>query len=129
MHKNRAPKQSASGMFDFSQFTVSFPEVKKDEKILKKVPRVYGIDGRDVEGNSLTAPLPKDMSLKNFSGEGTRILEENGVEYIVANLDGFLAVDQKNKTVSVSATIVQKEGIAHKTTGNLHNVIAIMEIK
>jgi uncharacterized protein (DUF342 family) len=29
IRKNMAPKEYASGMFDFGQFTVSFPEVKK----------------------------------------------------------------------------------------------------
>lgn len=67
MYKNRAPKEFASGMFDFSQFTVSFPEVKKGEKILKKVPRIFGIDGRDVEGNVLSSPVPKDVQINSFS--------------------------------------------------------------
>jgi hypothetical protein len=46
----------------------------------------------------------------------------------VADIEGFLSIDQKTRLVTVSPTIIQKAAIAHHTTGNLHNLLATMEV-
>lgn len=129
MRRNLAPKELKNGTFDFAQFSVSFPEVRKGERILKKVPRAFGTPGFDIEGTRIDPAVPKDLNVGVFAGVGTSAVKVGEDEYIVADMDGFLAIDQKNKQVSVSAVIRQTEGVAHNTTGNLHDLVAVMEIE
>jgi uncharacterized protein (DUF342 family) len=60
---------------------------------VKKTPRTPGVDGRDVTGEALPAPLPKDFDLQRMAGAGTQLSREKDGEYLLASVCGFLTID------------------------------------
>jgi uncharacterized protein (DUF342 family) len=119
LHRDNSPKILASGKADLRVFKNRFPQMAKGTRLLKKIPRVLGKQGRKVTGEAIEPKLPKDLDLHALSSVGTRVEQLADGEYIVATLDGFLTLDTRSNTVSVTEKIENKGGISVKTTGDL----------
>lgn len=119
LHRDNAPKVLASGKADLRVFKNRFPQMAKGARLLKKIPRVLGKQGRKVTGDAIEPKLPKDLDLGALSSVGTRVEQLADGEYIVATLDGFLTLDTKSNKVSVTEKIENKGGISVRTTGDL----------
>ena len=119
LHRDNSPKILANGKADLSQFKNRFPQMAKGARLLKKLPRVLGRQGRTVGGDLIEPALPKDLDLYALTSVGTKVEVCEDGEYIVATLDGFLTLDPKSNQVSVTEKIENKGGISVKTTGDL----------
>lgn len=119
LHRDNSPKILASGMADLGQFKNRFPQMAKGTSLLKKIPRVLGKQGRTVAGVPIEPKLPKDLDLFKLTSDGTKVEVKDGVEHIVATMNGFLTLDPKSNKISVSEIIENKGGISVKTTGDL----------
>ncbi len=119
LHRNNAPRRLSSGRLDLRSFETCYPQVTADLPLVQKIPAQPGIDGRDILGQLLPAPPPKDFDLAAIAGSGTRISIEKDGEYLLACGAGFLMIDTKTQQFSVSEKIVSHEGVSVRTTGDL----------
>lgn len=119
LRRNNAPRQLPDGRVDLRQFENRYPQVAAGDGLLRKIPRVLGVDGRAVSGEPLLAPLPKDFDLLTLCGRGTRIVQHKGSEQLVAAVGGFLNIDTLTNQFSITDKIVNREGVSIRTTGDL----------
>ncbi len=119
MHRNDAPRLMANGRFDLNSFSNRFPQIKKDERLLKKVPPAPGMPGVDLGGALLPPAAPADLDLAALAGPGTAIEQQREGEFLVSALEGFLSVDGRSGRISIGAKIVSRDGVSSRTTGNL----------
>lgn len=119
LHRNNAPRRLADGRVNLLQFETRYPQVAAGIRLVKKIPRTLGVDGRDVTGQPLAAPLPTDFDLARMVGPGTRINREKDGEYLVTSVHGFLNIDKGSGQFAVADKIVSREGVSTRTTGDL----------
>ncbi len=119
LHRDNSPKISRGGNADLGQFKNRFPQVVKDEALLRKTPRVLGEPGRKVSGEIVEPKPPADFDLAALAGPGTRIEQRRDGEYIVAAFAGFVNLDTSSNQISITEKIVGREGVSVRTTGNL----------
>lgn len=119
LRRDNAPRQLPDGRIDLRQFQNRYPQVAAGEGLVRKIPRVLGVDGRAITGEPLLAPLPKDIDLLTLSGPGTRIAKDKGGEQLVAAVGGFLNIDTLTHQFSITDKIVNREGVSIRTTGDL----------
>ena len=119
LHRNNAPRRLLGDRVDLRQFETRYPQVAAGIRLVKKTPRTLGVDGRDVSGAELPAPLPKDFELARLAGPGTRVSHEKDGEYLLASVSGFLNIDRRTNQFSVADKIVSHEGVSARTTGDL----------
>jgi len=119
LHRDDAPKRLPDGRVDLRQFANRFPQITKDERLLKKMPRVLGKPGRKVSGQIVEPPIPLDIDLGTLAGPGTRLEQGAEGEFIVAAQDGFILLDTASNVISVTEKIESREDVSIKTTGDL----------
>lgn len=119
LHRDNAPKILSDGRADLSSFKNRFPQITGGERLLQKIPRIFGKPGRNVLGAVLEPEIPKDFELAALAGPGTSVVKGADGELIVAALDGFLTIDSKSNQVSVTDKIISHEGVSMKTTGDV----------
>ncbi len=119
LRRNNAPRRLVGDRVDLRQFETRYPQVAAGIRLVRKVHRTSGSDGRDLAGEVLPAPLPRDFDLQCLAGPGTRISREADGEYLVASVCGFLAIDRRSNQFSVADKIVSHEGVSVRTTGDL----------
>ncbi|HRF06403.1 flagellar assembly protein A [Accumulibacter sp.] len=119
LHRNNAPRRLLGDRVDLRQFETRYPQVAAGLRLVKKTPRTPGIDGRDVTGEPLPAPLPKDFDLARMAGAGTVLSREEDGEFLLAAVCGFLTIDTRSQQFSVTDKIVSHEGVSARTTGDL----------
>lgn len=119
LRQDRSPLILSSGRAVLSAAKNYFPQVNKNELLLRKIPRALGAPGYRVTGATIEPRLPKDIDLQKLSGLGTRIDHGAQGDLLVADMDGFLSFDDATKKVSVTATIENKSGISAKSTGDI----------
>lgn len=119
LHRNDAPRRLLGDRVDLRQFETRYPQVAAGIRLLRKVPRVLGVDGRDLAGEVLAAPLPQDIDLESLAGPGTKVSREADGEYLLASVCGFLSIDRRSNQFSVADKIVSHEGVSVRTTGDL----------
>lgn len=119
LHRDNAPMILPDGRMDLHHFKNRFPQITADVRLLKKIPRALGKDGRNVTGALLEPPLPKDFDLAAQAGPGTRIERSAEGEFIVSAIDGFINIDKQNQLISVTEKIVSREGVSMRTTGDV----------
>ncbi|TXH26682.1 MAG: DUF342 domain-containing protein [Elusimicrobia bacterium] len=119
LHRNNAPRRLLSGRVDLRQFETRYPQVTAGVRLVKKAPRAPGIDGRDISGEVLPAPTPKDIDLDGIAGPGTRVSHDKDGEFLVAATSGFLQIDIRSHQFSIGDKIISHEGVSSRTTGDL----------
>ena len=119
LRRNNAPRRLLGGKVDLRQFETRYPQVIAGIRLVKKIARTLGVDGRDVTGKLLPAPLAKDFDLASLAGPGTRVSRESDGEYLLASVSGFLNIDTRSNQFSVADKIVSHEGVSARTTGDL----------
>ncbi|MDX8378919.1 MAG: flagellar assembly protein A [Gallionella sp.] len=120
LHRDNSPKLLFNGKVDLHRFQNRFPQIAMDVRLLKKKSRVLGKQGYKVTGEIIEPAIPKDeIDLYALAGPGTRVETQDACEYIVANQDGFLSLNEKSNNISVTEKIENKSGISLKTTGDL----------
>lgn len=119
LHRDNTPKLLPDGRVDLHQFQNRFPQVSKNTKLVKKIPRVLGKSGWDISGHELLPEIPRDLDFVTLAGLGTRVEHTAEGEFIVAEIGGFLQIDKESSTFSITEKIVNLEGVSLQTTGNL----------
>lgn len=119
LRQNNAPLILADGRADLRRAKNRFPQIAKNSPLLRKIPRVLGEPGYKVTGAIIEARLPTDLDLSKLGGEGTRIMHDANGELLVADLDGFIILDEKSSGIWISAKIENKGGISAKSTGDI----------
>lgn len=119
LHRSDAPKILADGRVDLRQFQNRFPQVAKETKLIRKVPRVPGKPGWNIAGQELVSEIPRDVDIELLAGPGTRIERTADGEFILANMSGFLQYDAASNSLSIVDKIINLEGVSTRTTGNL----------
>lgn len=119
LHRDDTPRLLPDGRIDLHHFQNRFPQVAKNTRLLRKVPRILGRSGWDIAGNELPSDLPRDVDIALVSGPGTRIERTGEGEFVVADMSGFLNIDAASGTISISEKIIHREGVGLHTTGNL----------
>lgn len=119
LHRSDAPRQLANGKLDLMAFQNRFPQIKKGERLLKKVPRKDGDTGYELSGTPVHPPIPKDIDLGAMAGNGTQVEVTAEGEFLVSIQSGFLNVDSRTSQLSVDDKIVSRDGVSARTTGNL----------
>jgi uncharacterized protein (DUF342 family) len=119
LHRSNAPKLLPDGRVDLRQFQNRFPQMEKNTKLIRKVPRVAGKSGWTLTGKEITPKIPNDFDIATLSGPGTRIERNNLGEFIVADMEGFLQIDAQSHQFSIANKIINHEGVSLRTTGNL----------
>ncbi|MCX8017027.1 MAG: FapA family protein [Rhodocyclaceae bacterium] len=119
LHRSDAPRIRPDGRMDLSQFKNRFPQVRAGVRLLQKIPRQLGRPGRNVAGEELEAPLPKDFDLALLAGPGTRIEQGREGEFVIAARDGFIDIDAQSNQISIHDKIINRDGVSMKTTGDV----------
>lgn len=119
LRRDDTPRVLADGRADLSQFATHFPQVRKGLHLLRKVPPVAGVPGRDLSGEVLAAEPPADFDLHALAGEGTAVERIGEAEVLLAAMDGFLSIDAASNQMSISEKIINRQGVNIRTTGNL----------
>lgn len=119
LRRDDTPKMLADGRIDLHQFQNRFPQVAKDTRLIRKIPRVPGKSGCDIQGHELTPEIPLDIDITQKAGPGTRIERTADGEFVVADKSGFLQIDPASGAVSITEKIINREGVSLHTTGNL----------
>ena len=119
LRQDNAPLILPNGKADLRRAKNRFPQVSKNEPMLRKVPRTLGKPGYRVTGTIIEPRIPEDLDLSRLAGEGTRIEHSPEGELLVANIDGFLVIDAITSVICVTTKIENKGGISAKSTGDL----------
>jgi hypothetical protein len=119
IHRDDAPTTLPDGRVNLRQFKNRFPQIGKGVRLIKKIPRVPGINGYEISGNLIEPPAPKDFDLASLSGPGTAVEIDKDGEFIVSRQDGFLNLDPLTNQIWITEKIVNREGVSVKTTGDL----------
>lgn len=119
LRQDRSPLILSSGKAILSTAKNFFPQVTRNEPLLRKLPRALGDPGYRVTGAVIEPRLPKDLDLQRLSGHGTRVEHSAQGDLLVADMDGFLNFDEESNRVSVTTTIENRGGISAKSTGDI----------
>jgi hypothetical protein len=119
IHRSDAPRQLSNGKLDLMCFQNRFPQVKKEARLLQKLPTRVGQPGFELSGMRIEPAAPADLDFSAYAGEGTRVEKNAAGEFLVAARTGFLDVDPKTRSIAVGDKIVSRHGVSARTTGNL----------
>ena len=119
LRQDNAPLILANGKADLRRARNRFPQVAKNAPLLRKIPRVLGKPGYRVTGTVIEPRIPLDIDLNELAGEGTRIDQSPKGELLVANIDGFVVLDEHTNEIFVTTKIENKSGISAKSTGDI----------
>jgi hypothetical protein len=118
LRQDNAPLILPNGKADLRRAKNRFPQVLKDEIMLRKVPRSLGKPGYRVTGTVIEPRIPDDLNLGNLASEGTHIEQTPKGEVLVASIDGFLVIDHTG-AICITTKIENKSGISAKSTGDI----------
>jgi len=119
LRQDNAPLILANGKADLRRARNRFPQVVKNAPLLRKIPRELGKPGYCVTGSVIEPRIPLDIDLSKLAGEGTRIDQTPKGEMLVADLDGFVVLDEQTSEIFVTTKIENKSGISAKSTGDI----------
>ncbi|MFZ2852665.1 MAG: flagellar assembly protein A [Rhodocyclaceae bacterium] len=119
LQRDNAPRKLFGGKVDLCQFENRYPQVLADIRLLRKIPRVLGVNGRDIAGDLLLAPVPEDFDLGSLCSAGTRVEFQKDGEFLLSAVGGFLNVDKASGQLSITDKIINREGVSARTTGDL----------
>lgn len=119
LHQDNAPLILPNGKADLRRARNRFPQVAKGTPMLRKVPRVLGKPGYRVTGAIIEPRVPEDIDLKRLAGPGTRVEQTPKGELLVADMDGFVDLDEETSAICIVTKIEDKGGISLKATGDI----------
>lgn len=119
LHRDDAPSTLPDGRINLACFRNRFPQIRAGARLLRKTPLVLGALGRELDGRQVAPPLPKDLDFGTLSGPGTRIERGEDGECLIADIDGFLDIDQTSGKISVTEKVVNRAGVSLRTTGDI----------
>lgn len=119
LHRDKTPKIGATGRADLRQFKNTFPQIQAGVRLIRKIPKVMGVKGRDIAGRTLLPPEPKDIDLNRLAGDGVACEKIGKDEYLTSAIAGFLNIDAKSQQLSMTERLISREDISVKTTGSL----------
>jgi hypothetical protein len=119
LHRDDTPRLLANGRMDLRHYRNRFPQVRAGTRLFKKIPRVAGVSGWNVQGEELLPAAIHDFDIQTLAGIGTRVVKDVAGECVVASQDGFLDIDAQSGQISVLDKIVSREGVSMRTTGDL----------
>ncbi|MBI1890768.1 MAG: DUF342 domain-containing protein [Burkholderiales bacterium] len=119
LHRDNTPKLLADGRVDLRQFQNRFPQVEKNSRLIKKIPREPGKSGWEISGNEIIPESPRDIDMALLAGAGIKVDRAADGEFLIATLSGFLQIDKATNTMSITEKIINREGVSLHTTGNL----------
>lgn len=119
LHQDKAPQILEGGRVDLRHFRNRFPQVTDGERLMEKLPRALGTPGMSVSGAVIEPAIPKDFDLASVAGPGTRIETDNGRTFLTAAMNGYVDIDTKSNTISISEKIIHREGANMRQTGSL----------
>ncbi len=102
---------------DIYRFKNSIFNVKKGEILYKKIPKLEGKNGRDIQGHMVFPKKSEDkIDLSKYLGDGVELIITDGLQSIVCKKDGTLKIEKDGK-LSVDEGIVVSN--VDKNIGNL----------
>ena len=107
------PQELADGRVDHKDLKKVI-NVKKNDKLIKRIPPQPGKDGYTIFGTKIQAPSPKDVYFN--VGVGTKVSEEDPDILIAAN-DGAVKINHKGEIEVRTAKVVT--GDIDYSTGNI----------
>ena len=119
LHQDNAPLILPNGKADLGRARNRFPQVSKDTSLLRKVLRVLGRPGYRVTGVAIEPRPPEDLDIRKLAGPGTRIEQTEKGELLVADMDGFVDLDENTSAICIVKKIENKGGISIKSTGDI----------
>lgn len=119
LHRDDSPTILPNGRVDLRHFKNRFPQVTAGTCLMQKLPRRFGELGFDTDGSQIEPDVPRDFSLEDLAGTGTRIERTGKGEFLFAARDGFLNIDTKSQQISITEKIINRDGVSLRTTGNL----------
>jgi hypothetical protein len=119
LQRSGTPKVMADGRVDLMGFQNRYPQIKKDLRLLRKIPAAPGLPGYELSGATLPPAPSVDIDLAALAGAGTRIECQREGDILVAAQDGFLNVEGKTSRISITDKIVSRDGVSGRTTGSL----------
>lgn len=117
LHQDNAPMILPNGMADLRRARNRFPQVAKGTVLLRKIPRVLGKPGYRVTGAVIEPRAPQDLDMNRLAGAGTRIEINKKGEFLLADIDGFVDLDEGTNAICVLTKIEDKGGISLKASG------------
>jgi len=118
IERDDAPRERADGRLDLLSFKNRHPHVRKHTRLLRLTPGLPGLHGVALSGALLPPELPGEVDLNAFAGAGTRLERLGDGQFLVADTDGYVQVDQQG-IISIENKIVSHDGVSSRTTGNL----------
>lgn len=115
LHRDVSPVSGMAGRVNFKRYKNTFPQVKAGVRLLRKVPLQHGFPGRAINGEPIAPPEPADFDLASLAGEGAMIREEQGEQYLLSAMEGFIGVDNQSGRISITRQIINHEGIGSRT--------------
>ncbi len=111
--KELRPKEDSDGRIDYKDINF-IQTAEKGQALVEKSPPTDGIPGTNVHGESVSAPMGKDVKLP--TGTNTQV-SDDGLQ-VIANVDGSIVTAGKKININEVQTI----GGVNTTTGNItHN--------
>ncbi len=118
LHRDDSPL-IRNGIADLRSHKNRFPQITRNQRMLKKIPSQPGKPGYRVTGQLVEPNPPKDIDLAQIAGPGTRVETTPEGDFVVAIGDGFLIMHPGSSQISVTEKIDDSSGISAKTTGDL----------
>ena len=119
LRQDNAPLILANGKADLRRARNRFPQVAKNTPLLRKIPRALGEPGYRVTGTVIEPRAPEDIYFEKLAGAGTRIEQSPRGEVLIADMDGFLVIDEDTGRIEINQKIENKGGISAKSTGDI----------
>lgn len=82
--------QSTNGKLDWKNYARVFPQVPAWKKMYQKIPLQDGKIGMNIAWDQLLPTEPEDFSMYKLCWEGTSLIQESDIEYIVSSQAGYV---------------------------------------
>lgn len=116
------PAEREDGTLDFREINL-LKNISKGDLLVKKIPPTIGESGCTVTGKEIEGKKGKDLNIRNYSGQGTIILEEEPDE-IVAAIDGIYKLQKSGKVIVLDLFTIKSD--IDYSTGNVRSTSSVV---
>ncbi len=82
--------QTTNGKLDWKNYARVFPQVPAGKKMYQKIPLKEGKIGMNIAWDQLLPTDPIDFDMYKWCGEGTSVIQENDIQYLVSSQPGYV---------------------------------------